>query len=427
MSLDDQLTVKLAHPDPPTKERIARGIRIHRMGEATLRFFTGDGKEADDVHVEIDQISHDFYFGANSFMLHGYEDEDQNALWEARYKTLFNMSVVPFYWRDLEPEKGKPRYAADSPAMHRRPAPDLVLDWCEANAITPKGHNLLWNTYLPDWLPRTPQAMVAPIRRHFQEIATRYDRRIPMWDVVNEALTRRPENVMPPDHLYWAYELADALFPNGKLLVNETTGDSWSNFHWEETPFYLMIQNLRLRGARVDGIGLQFHLFSFLEQIFERRPFLLDSVYLFDVLDQYATFDLPVHISEITVPSAGQVDDAEQVQAKLVRGLYRTWFAHPSVQAIVWWNLADGAAYRDEGQYRGGLIDENLAPKPAYEALDQLINREWKTQVSTKAGKTFSFRGFYGRYRVSVRGASGTKVHEIHLCKDEPNEFTIKV
>jgi GH35 family endo-1,4-beta-xylanase len=360
-------------------------------------------------------------------MLRGYEDKAKNALWEARYQDLFNLTVVPFYWRDLEPEQGKPRYAADSPPMHRRPPPDLVLDWCEANNITPKGHNLLWSSYLPDWLPRKPDEMIGPTRHHFKEIAQRYDDRIPVWDVVNEALARRPENPMPPDHLRWAYGLADTLFPNGKLFVNETTGDSWVDFHREETPYCLMIQNLQLRGARVDGIGLQFHLFGFLEQIVERHPQLLDPLYLLDVLDQYGTFDLPIHISEITVPAAGQVNDPERVQAELVRGLYRTWFSHPHVKAIVWWNLADGAAYRNEGQYRGGLLDEELAPKPAYEVLDQLINHEWKTRISTQAVDRMTFRGFYGRYEVRTTWSGRQQLHEIHLNQDQPNEFVIQV
>jgi GH35 family endo-1,4-beta-xylanase len=397
------------------------------MGDATLRLVDAAGQPVEGVQVEIEQTSHDFYFGANSFMLRGYPNEAQNELWEARYKALFNQTVVPFYWRDLEPEQGKPRYAADSPPLHRRPPPDLVLDWCAANNVAPKGHNLLWNIYLPDWLPRDPDALYTLTERHFAEIAERYDHRIPVWDVVNEYLVDRPGFPMPPGYLLWAYKLADRLFPNGKLFVNETTGDSWINAGRDETPFCLLIQDLQERGARIEGIGLQFHLFGFLEQVLERRPALLDPAFLLQTLDQYATFDLPVHVSEITVPAAGQVDDPEQVQAELTCGLYKTWFSHPNVEAIVWWNLADGAAFRDEGQYRGGLLDENLNPKPAYDALDQLINDEWKTRASAAAADTFSFRGFYGRYQVSLEHAGRQRSHQIHLTKGAPNQFELQV
>ncbi|HML48759.1 MAG TPA: glycoside hydrolase family 10, partial [Clostridia bacterium] len=73
------------------------------------------------------------------------------------YKDLFrqvnNLATLPFYWRDLEPEQGKPRFAADSPKAYRRPAPDLCLAYCEANGITPKAHCLMYDQFTPDWVP----------------------------------------------------------------------------------------------------------------------------------------------------------------------------------------------------------------------------------------------------------------------------------
>ncbi|MFA7173380.1 MAG: hypothetical protein WC340_08195 [Kiritimatiellia bacterium] len=47
--------------------------------------------------------------------------------------------------------------------------------------------------------------------------------------------------------------------------------------------------------------------------------------------------------------------------------------------------------------------------KPAYRALDQLINREWKTRLTLKPGEDGSvkFRGFKGRYRVTYTDTSG--------------------
>jgi hypothetical protein len=93
----------------------------------------------------------------------------------------------------------------------------------------------------------------------------------------------------------------------------------------------------------------------------------------------------------------------------------------------VWWNLADGAAFREEGRFRGGLLDENLNPKPAYEALDRLLNDEWKTRASAVASETFSFRGFYGRYQVTLQRAGQQSCHEIHLAKGAPNQFELRV
>ena len=53
----------------------------------------------------------------------------------------------------------------------------------------------------------------------------------------------------------------------------------------------------------------------------------------------------------------------------------------------------------------------------AYFAMDDLVNREWKTTTTAKAvGGKVSFRGFRGRYRLTWKGADGkeqTKLVEL--------------
>jgi len=62
-----------------------------------------------------------------------------------------------------------------------------------------------------------------------------------------------------------------------------------------------------------------------------------------------------------------------------------------------------------------------MAPKPAFHAMNTLINNEWKTRLTLKAdanGKV-AFRGFKGTYRVSWKDAAGAgKQAEFRLVKD---------
>ena len=55
--------------------------------------------------------------------------------------------------------------------------------------------------------------------------------------------------------------------------------------------------------------------------------------------------------------------------------------------------------------------------KPVYDALDDLINREWRTKTAVRAsGGKVAFRGFRGRYRLSWKDAEGmerTKLVEV--------------
>ena len=71
---------------------------------------------------------------------------------------------------------------------------------------------------------------------------------------------------------------------------------------------------------------------------------------------------------------------------------------------------ADGTfdiAAPDGGGVKGeplvsGLFTVDMQMKPAYYALDRLINHEWRTSLdATAKGGKVAFRGFRGRYRLA--------------------------
>ena len=75
-----------------------------------------------------------------TFMLDELETEEKNKKYKKCFAELFNMATLPFYWRDLEPEKDKQRYDKDSPKIYRRPATDLCIEFCEEHGIEPREH-----------------------------------------------------------------------------------------------------------------------------------------------------------------------------------------------------------------------------------------------------------------------------------------------
>ena len=96
------------------------------------------------------------------------------------------------------------------------------------------------------------------------------------------------------------------------------------------------------------------------------------------------------------------------LQAEIVANLYRLWFSTPQMAGVTWWNLGDGAAFQEENKALGGLLDKDMKPKLAYQALDRLINKEWKTALTLKtdAAGEARFRGFHGKY--VIRLTAGT-------------------
>ena len=84
---------------------------------------------------------------------------------------------------------------------------------------------------------------------------------------------------------------------------------------------------------------------------------------------------------------------------------------------ITWWNVVDNCGAPGEPSV-SGLFTRDMQPKLAYFALDELINKEWRTNLECQADKDgkVAFRGFRGNYKLSWTDESGTvQTREYHL------------
>lgn len=420
--------------DPAVTQRIDAGIAANRMGWATLRFLDAAGKPVTKVRASIAQTRHQFLFGANLFMLGGFPKDEENRRYEEMLADLFNYGTAPFYWKALEPKPGQVRFAIDSPKEFRRPPPDAAVAFAQRTGLTLKGHPLVWDSpkwAYPDWAPRDPAELDRLLRVRIEQIAARYRDQFRVWDVVNEVFNRKHhmDYPMPADFVFRAFQTAAKVFPaDAQLTLNEASS-VWTDFQDENSPFYLLIQSLKLRGARIDAIGIQLHFFN--EDWYRRtlagetmRP--LD---MFRVLDRYGDFALPLHITEITIPTLPNTAEGEAAQAEMARNLYRLWFSHPSVSAITWWNLVDDTAAPGEDKWLGGLLHRDFTPKPAYSALRKLIHEEWRTSTEGESGASseIRFQGFYGKYTATVVHDGKSKTIEFSVVKGAPNVIEVRL
>ena len=415
--------------DPAVQNRIDDGIEKNRKGDALLQIVGPDGRPVADAEVTVTQTSHAFLFGCNIFVLG--QMKEKNQAYEDAFLKLFNFATVPLYWGDLEPERDKPRFAEGSSHIWRRPPPDRVVAFGKKHGLTLKGHPLLWHSINPKWMPKEPDQLKRFYIKRFKELADRYAEDIPLWEGVNESLVCKPDfpffsarHKNHPPYVPWAFAEQHKVFgPKNQLLINEVAKFNWPSD--KTNRYYQQCAKLLEDGVGIQGIGFQFH--------FMRRKSLegflgdgrCDPGTLLDAYAMFARLGLPLWITEITIGSAG--DDGPEIQARVVRDMYRLWFSSPDIAGITWWNLGDGTAFGTEGGARGGLSDENLKPKPAYKALDQLINRDWKTNLETKSDAVgnVKFRGFLGKYSVRVAVGDSVEQFEINLGKDSQEPFTL--
>ena len=466
------------------------------------------------TEVKVEQLDHEFRFGAHIFNFNQLGKSEWNAAYKASYGAggIFNQATVAFYWIDLEPVPGRIRLGGDyedterywnaltvDEAMRerfwRRPAPGPVVDFLKAKDVRIHGHILVWGNAKPYWIydwycpeeekrvfdeigiPRHSADLgwepsgqgwnlgymgrvarawrgkykdldereleaKAPVyakslRRIFRkrvfDVASVFGDVADSWDVVNEssedwARYRKSRTglgycfsvygLMPGDYqLHALLDAKEAIAPKANLCIND----------WNIKPEFLeQVKDLESEGAKIDIVGCQMHLFNTndcmrLAKGETNANWVGTPKTISDRLDMMAKTGKPLHVSEVTIAAPGTSDRERMIQAVLSRNIYRAWFAHPKTMGITWWNTVDGAGVAGEPLV-SGLFTRDLKKKPAYHALDQLINQEWKTRLSLKsrvagsassARSVVSFRGFRGKYRISWTGADGKPVTKV--------------
>lgn len=394
-------------------DRVQNGIELYRKGYLKLHFVDKDGRPVQNVHIHGELKKHLFHFGANIFMLKELETPEKNRQYEEYFKELFNMATLPFYWKDLEPEQGHPRYAIGSSRVYRRPPIELCLDFCEKNGIEPKEHCLNYDQWSPDWLDRHDISEIKyQLEKRFAETAKLYSTRIHDWEITNETFFNNnvTDFYFSDDYVEWSYRTADKYFKKNALIINEAMDASWIYFRENRTQYYMQIERLLNMGCRVDKIGMQYHMFWEREAALPYLAIAYDLKRFAHILDRYSEFNRPMQITEITIPAYTTQAADEELQAEILTRLYKLWFSHPKMEAIIYWNMVDGyAAYAPQGSeegenyYHGGLLRYDFTKKPAYDALHNLIHKEWHTVIDGLATKgEYTFKGFYGEYELEA-------------------------
>ena len=381
---------------PGTDESIANC----RKGEIIVKARRGQ-------HVSVEQLSHEFWFGcaiSNSLAGNRMREEDLKQ-YKEKFLENFNSAVTEnaVKWGNMQPARGNINYEVI----------DGILKWTEENNIPLRGHNLFWGIpqFVQQWVKDLDDnELQKTLQNRAETVTARYKGRFAEYDLNNEMIHGNYyQDRLGPGITRLMAEWAHIGDPDAKLWLNDydiLTGNRLADYMDH-------IRNLLAQGVPVAGIGVQGHLHS---ETFDRKA-------LKNALDSLAVFGLPVRITEFNMPGQRSrfyrdrtltlSPEDEELKAKEIVDYYRICFAHPAVDGILMWGFWEGANWIPVSS----LYKRDWSPTPAARAYHDLVYGEWWTSESGKTARDgiFSTSAYYGKYRITVDGAS----KEVFLSKDK--------
>ena len=384
----------------------------HRKGSKKVLFTFSDGRPVAGSKVTVRQLAGSVMFGCAGFesvqVVNGDLAGDEKACAETRVQKMmeiFDFITLPFYWGRFEPERGKPDTARILKGAK----------WLQERGCAVKGHPLCWHTVSADWLLELSdeeilEAQLARIKRDVTDFAGVID----MWDVINEAvimpvfdrydngITRICKREGRVGLVKKVFDEARRANPDATLLINDFD---------MSTDYSDLVKELLDKGVCIDAIGLQSHMHqgSWSKEHTE------------EVLTRFSTFGLPLHFTEINMVSGElmpkrivdlndfipdewpSTPEGEERQARELVDFYKMLYNCPLVEAVTYWSFTDGGWLNAPA----GLMTRDARVKPSYEALYQLIKKDWLTPeytVQTDENGFAEVSGFRGKYEAEFNG-----------------------
>jgi len=275
---------------------------------------------------------------------------------------------------------------------------DEVVAFAQAHKMKVRGHCLLWSEYNPAWLSKgsfTPEQLSKLLQDHITTVMRHYSGKVFAWDVVNEAFLANG-NIEPSiwfdspgiglagkgtAYIEQAFRWARAADPRALLFYNDYDTEG---LNAKSDAVYAMVKDFKKRGVPIDGVGIQAHIVTLdMKEISS----------LADNLARLTALGVQVHITEMDVglplDAKGAVLDQADLarQADVYRIVATACLQQPGCTAFMTWGFTDKYSwipgYTKGAKGRALLFDQAYAPKPAYNALREVLERERRSKTNS--------------------------------------------
>ena len=280
---------------------------------------------------------------------------------------------------------------------------DEFVAFCERGGMKPIGHCLVWHSQPAEWMftgpdgkPASRELLLRRLYTHVKTVVGRYKGRVKGWDVVNEAFDGKGElsktkwrELIGPDYIELAFRMVHRVDPDAELYYNDFGMDGAK----KRDAVCAMIRNLKAKGIRIDGVGMQTHVNL-------KHPDLKEFE---KSIEAFAAEGVKVMITEMDIsvlPAAWNVtaeistrydyDEKynpyrnalpEAVADQLARrycDFFSIYLRHAGdIDRVTVWGLEDGGSWLNDFPVNGRtdyplLYDRALKPKLCRDALERL-------------------------------------------------------
>ena len=147
--------------------------------------------------------------------------------------------------------------------------PDKFIEFAEQHDLYTVGHCLIWHSQAPRWLfvdeegnDVSRDILIERMKTHIFTVVERYKGKVDCWDVVNEAIeddgswrNTKFYQILGEEYVELAFKFAHEADPDAELIYND-----YSMFHkGRREGVVKLVNDLKAKGIRVDGIGMQAH------------------------------------------------------------------------------------------------------------------------------------------------------------------------
>jgi endo-1,4-beta-xylanase len=268
----------------------------------------------------------------------------------------------------------KADYLHPQPFLFNWVEADSLVSFCQKNNKRIHGHTLIWHNQLPQWIldyQGSSSDWEALMKTHIQTIVAHFKDKVTAWDVVNEAFNEDgtlrnniwKQNI-GADYIEKAFLFARESDPKALLFYNDYNLESNPT---KRKSVLSLLNHLKNRGVKVDGIGIQMHISTFYPE----------PTQMAHAFQEIASNNYKVHLSELDIsvnPLGKDIVVSETLlneQANVLGSVVLNYQQVPKQlqYGITFWGISDKNSWIRRFFNREDyplLYDDQFLPKPCY-------------------------------------------------------------